>query len=148
MRKRTRARESALQVLYQMDITGQDVQEALENYWTAREDEDKVKEFSRLLTKGTAENMEMIDSLISRYAENWEIKRMAVIDRNVMRLAVYELLYLEDIPPKVSINEAIELAKKFGDSESGKFVNGIIDKINKCEEPCRKKAEPRPLPLP
>ena len=102
MRKRTRARESALQVLYQMDITGQDVQEVLENYWTARQDEDKIEEFSRLLTKGTAENMEMIDSLISRYAENWEIKRMAVIDRNVIRLAVYELLYLEDIPPKAT----------------------------------------------
>jgi transcription antitermination factor NusB len=75
----------------------------------------------------------MIDKVISDYATNWELKRMAVTDRNILRFATYELLFMKDIPPKVSINEAIDIAKKYGDRDSGKFVNGILDKINKTE---------------
>ncbi len=74
-----------------------------------------------------------IDEEISKYAANWELKRMAVVDRNVLRLATYEIIFCEDIPPKVSINEAIDIAKKFGGDDSGKFVNGVLDKINKTE---------------
>ena len=77
--------------------------------------------------------IQAIDQKITHYATNWQMNRMAIIDRNVLRLGVYELLYTEDIPPKVSINEAVELAKKFGDIESSKFVNGILDKIHKTE---------------
>ena len=75
--------------------------------------------------------LQNIDKLISKYADNWRIERMAVIDRNIIRMATFELLYGSDIPPKVAINEAVELAKKFGDDESGRFVNGVLDKINK-----------------
>ena len=80
-----------------------------------------------------SENKKEIDSMIAKYATNWQIDRMAVIDRNVLRFAAYELLYNKDIPPKVSINEAIDIAKKFGGPDSGKFVNGVLDKINKTE---------------
>jgi len=132
MRKRTLARECALQVLYQLDITNDRPENALENFWSNRKDEEidaTLKEFSSELVKGVAENLEEIDKKIVKYATNWQLKRMAVVDRNIMRLGCFELLYREDIPPKVSINEAVELAKKFSGIESGKFVNAILDKV-------------------
>ena len=85
------------------------------------------------MISGVEAHLEAIDAKISQYATNWQLKRMAVIDRNILRLGTYELLYADDIPPKVTINEAVELAKKYGDLESGKFVNGILDKIHKTE---------------
>ncbi len=133
MRKRTKARECALQVLYQIDITKDSADNLLSAFWEDKEVEAEVRDFATLLVKGTVENMQRIDDAITKYASNWKLKRMAVIDRNVLRLAIYELLYCEDIPPKVSINEAVDLAKKYGDIESGKFVNGILDRINKEE---------------
>ena len=89
-----------------------------------------------MLIGGVLKNLSDLDSLIKKYVKNWEIDRMAVIDRNILRMAVYEMLYQDDIPPNVSINEAIELAKKYGDIDSGKFVNGVLDKIKKTE--CKK----------
>jgi len=86
------------------------------------------------LLEGVRKNLAQLDGLIKKYVKNWEIDRMAVIDRNVLRLACFELTFLEDIPPKVSINEAIELAKRFGDLDSPRFVNGILDKIYKAEQ--------------
>jgi len=140
MRKRTLARENALKILYQAEITRRDINTASQYYWTEHEDLDlTVKEFSDRLTKGTQEKIEFIDSKISQYATNWQIKRMAVIDRNILRLGVFELLFAPDIPPKVSINEAVDLAKKYGDLESSKFVNGILDKIHKSEIDVEKK---------
>ena len=134
MRKRTLARENALKILYQAEMTRRDIITASEYYWAEHEDLDQtVKEFSDRLTKGTQERIEAIDSKITQYATNWQIKRMAVIDRNILRLGVFELLFAPDIPPKVSINEAVDLAKKYGDLESSKFVNGILDKIHKSE---------------
>lgn len=138
MRKRTKARELALQVLYQVDIRKDDVDVLLEDLWQ-REQRDKrnindsVKEFTTTLVRGTLQNLQKLDAAISSYAENWELNRMAVIDRNIIRMASFELFYLEDIPPKVSINEAVDLAKKYGDVDSGKFVNGILDRVNKEE---------------
>lgn len=131
MRKRTLARTYALQVLYQADITGDNYAECLENFWQGLEDivEPTVKEFTLELVKGVRDNLETIDKRISEYAANWQIERMAFIDRNVLRLSCYELVFRNDIPPKVSINEAVELAKKFSGIEAGKFVNGILDKI-------------------
>lgn len=131
MRKRTQARIFALQVLYQVDITGDDPNIALDNFWQSMEDsvEEQVREFTGELVRGTIDNLEAIDKQISDYAANWHIKRMAVIDRNVLRLSCYELLFRSDIPPKVSINEAVDLAKKYSGPEAGKFVNGILDKI-------------------
>jgi N utilization substance protein B len=91
--------------------------------------EASIKEFAISLARGTLEHIKTIDAAISSHAQNWHLERMAVIDRNIMRMACYELLYVNDIPAKVSINEAVDLAKKYGDTESGKFVNGILDKI-------------------
>ncbi|MFT5170203.1 MAG: transcription antitermination factor NusB, partial [Candidatus Omnitrophota bacterium] len=78
-------------------------------------------------------NKKEIDDIIRKYAANWQLERMAVIDRNILRLGTFEIMFADEIPPKVTINEAVELAKKYGDSESGKFVNGILDKIHKEE---------------
>jgi transcription antitermination factor NusB len=131
MRKRTRAREFALQVLYQIDITQDDCDASLENFWQVQEDhvEDEIKEFTAMLVKGVAENLQPIDNKISGYATNWQLKRMAVVDRNIMRMAGFELIFRDDIPPKVAINEAVELAKKYSGIEAARFVNGILDKI-------------------
>lgn len=133
MRKRTRARELALRFLYQIDITKDDTAAALAQFCREQRAERDVKEFTTRLIQGTLANLLQIDSTISKYAENWQLKRMAVIDRNILRVATCELLFLADIPPKVSINEAVELAKRYGDIESSKFVNGILDKIHKTE---------------
>jgi N utilization substance protein B len=131
MRKRSRSRECALQVLYQLDITNDDPSESIKNYWAENGESDEVKTFAESLVTGTLDKKTEIDKLINKYAENWSLLRMAVVDRNIMRMSIYELLYSPDIPPKVCINEAVELAKKFGDAESGKFVNGILDRIHK-----------------
>ncbi|MFA4889738.1 MAG: transcription antitermination factor NusB [Candidatus Omnitrophota bacterium] len=132
MRKRTQSREFALQVLYQIDITKDDYQQALDNFWQNNVLEvitDDIKDFTAELVKGTSENMEAMDAKISQYATNWQLERMAYVDRNILRLGCYELVFRSDIPPKVAINEAVDLAKKFSGSEAGKFVNAILDKI-------------------
>ena len=133
MRKRTRARELALMALYQTEITRLPIDESLKIFWEEHEAEEEVKRFTSSLAVGTVEHLERIDEVISQHADNWELSRMAVVDRNILRLATYELLYVKEIPPKVSLNEAVDLAKKFGDLESGRFVNGVLDRISKVE---------------
>lgn len=132
MRKRTRAREFALQILYQMDITGDNCSASLDNFWQHQSEEkidNDLKEFATGLVSGVKENLDKIDAKISQYAANWQLKRMAVVDRNILRMSCFELMFREDIPPKVSINEAVELAKKYSGLEAGKFVNAILDKV-------------------
>jgi len=131
MRKRTYARELALQMLYQIDITEDKPDKVLNNFWQGQEapPAQQVRDFSAEIVKGVIHNLAAIDSRISEYATNWQLKRMAVVDRNILRLSCYELLFREDIPPKVSINEAVELAKKYSGQEAGKFVNGVLDRI-------------------
>ncbi len=132
MRKRTISREFALQILYQVDITRDAPESALENFWSVRSQEEietELKEFTSKLVKGVASNIDEIDKKISEYAANWQLKRMAVVDRNIMRMGCFEILYCDDIPSKVSINEAVDLAKKFSGVEAGKFVNAILDKV-------------------
>jgi len=132
MRKRTKAREFALKILYSVDIRKDEAEECSRLFWENEKDaEQEVKEFCNFLVDGVVKNMERINSVISKSATNWQIQRMATIDRNILRLATFELLFVDEIPPKVSINEAIEIAKKYGDKDSGKFVNGVLDKINK-----------------
>ena len=132
MRNRTQARECALKILYAIDIRKDSPEECIKIFWENYPVvKNEITEFSDFLVKGVIKNITLIDSLISKYATNWQIQRMATIDRNVLRLASFELLFAADIPPKVSINEAIEMAKRYGDKDSGKFVNGILDKINK-----------------
>ena len=131
MRKRTEAREYALQLLYKYDITAEPVTE-LNLFWVEdKEIAPPVNDFALQLVSGAIKHQEQIDKKISGFAANWELKRMAAVDRNVLRLGAFELLYLEDIPAKVSINEAVDLAKKYSGEEAGKFVNGILDSIKK-----------------
>jgi transcription antitermination factor NusB len=131
MRKRTQARQLALQILYQIDITHDEPSVSLDNFWRAQTQEidPTVRQFTSELVEGIQEHHQIIDRKIAEYAQNWELKRMAVVDRNILRQACFEILYRPDIPPKVAINEAIELAKRFSGIEAGKFVNGILDKI-------------------
>lgn len=135
MRKRTQGREYALQILYQHEMNPDTIEEQLAGFWAANEElSEEIRQFTKALVLGTVAHQKEIDEVISRYAENWQLNRMAVLDRNILRFATYELLYLGDIPPKVTINEAVNIAKKFSQEESGKFVNGVLDKINHTEK--------------
>ncbi|MFA5007602.1 MAG: transcription antitermination factor NusB [Candidatus Omnitrophota bacterium] len=133
MRLRSKAREIALHILYQIEIANTDYQSAYQNYLKNYPQKQEVIDFALTLIEGVSKNIQNLDSLIKKYVKNWEIDRMAVIDRNILRLACFEIINLPEIPPKVSINEAIELAKRFGDIDSPRFVNGILDKIYKME---------------
>ena len=135
MRKRTLSREIALKVLYADEMTKEGLDETLRKYWENNgEEEEGVKEFAEFLVSGVASRKDELDGIISKYAANWEIGRMATVDRNILRIATFELLHAGQVPPKVAINEAIEMAKKYGDKDSGKFVNGILDKVSKSDE--------------
>jgi len=135
MRNRTKARECALKILYAADITKDAPGDCSNIFWQTHEAVKKeVRDFTAFLTEGVEKNSKYIDSVITKYAKNWQLKRMATIDRNILRISTFELLFAEEVPPKVSINEAIEMAKKYGDKDSGKFVNGVLDKINKTEQ--------------
>ena len=132
MRKRSRSREYALQILYQLDITHDDCQKAIARFWDSTEIEEvslEIKSFTTELVQGVVEHAAEIDEKLRRYATNWQLERMAVVDRNILRLSACELMYRVDIPPKVAINEAVDLAKRYSGIEAGKFVNAILDKI-------------------
>lgn len=134
MRKRTQGREIALKILYQIDAIHDDAARVFDNFFSCNHEfEEGIREFAQQLVMGTRCNVEAIDAKIAKFATNWELKRMAIIDRNILRLGCFELMNCADIPAKVSINEAIELAKKFGGIDSGKFINGVLDKINKMD---------------
>ncbi|MDD4909868.1 MAG: transcription antitermination factor NusB [Candidatus Omnitrophica bacterium] len=137
MRKRTLARECALKILYQVDITGSGFEKAKEEFCSVFNEEwdnEEVKDYSTMLVEGVIENTARIDKEISAHATNWQLKRMAVVDRNILRLGCFELLFRDDIPPKVAINEAVDLAKRYSSNEAGKFVNGVLDKIKSDKE--------------
>jgi N utilization substance protein B len=154
MGKRREARERAVQFLFQHDLNPPDnLDEALGQFWESQRaaaiaddkgvahwgqqvelppptaDELEVRRFAEPLIRGTLAHRDEADALISRLAKNWDLHRMASVDRNILRLAVYEMLHRDDIPPVVSINEAVDVAKKFSTQDSGKFVNGILDKV-------------------
>jgi N utilization substance protein B len=130
MSVRRRAREIALQVLYQLDIRPGEPMEALDVYFENFRPSEKAREFCQRLIEGVYQNREEIDRLIEENAENWTLKRMTVVDRNILRVATFELTHCSDIPFKASLNEAIELAKKYGADDSGAFINGILDRIH------------------
>lgn len=135
MKKRTRSRELALQFLYQLDLRGDDLLPEAKDYIRAEERDAETAKFALRLVQGTFDHWEELDLTIQGVAQNWNISRMAVVDRNVLRLATYELLHCQDIPPKVAINEAIELGKRYSTQNSGAFINGILDKImNRAKE--------------
>jgi N utilization substance protein B len=129
MGTRRQARELAMQALFYMDMQNQVSLQMLEHFCELFRPSKKTDPFFLKLVSGVLENRAEIDALIERFSKNWKIDRMSCVDRNVMRIAVYELLYCQDIPPKVSINEAVDVGKKFGTEESGGFINGIMDSI-------------------
>ena len=132
MGKRRKAREVALQLLYQLDVqSASNPEPHLPEFWARHPVDPDVREFALVLIRGTKLHEPKIDEMISQYAQNWELDRMAVVDRNILRQGVFELLWMEDVPPKVAINEALEVAKKFSTHESSRFINGILDRIHK-----------------
>jgi N utilization substance protein B len=132
MGKRRKAREVSLQLLYQLDVQSENNPEPhLPEFWTRHPVDREVRAFAEILIRGAKLHEPKIDEIISQYAQNWELDRMAVVDRNILRLGIFELLWMEAIPPKVAINEALEVAKKFSTHESSRFINGILDRIHK-----------------
>ncbi len=129
MSHRRKAREVALKVLYSLDVINQDVERTIGLFWANFDAPDDAKAFSSLLIEGTWQKRDYLDELISRHSENWSLSRMARVDRNILRMAVYELLFCDDIPPKVTLNEAIDLGKIYGSENSGSFINGILDAL-------------------
>jgi N utilization substance protein B len=119
----------AVKVLYQADMSGVSFTEAFQLFCEHFGGSEESKVFAKELLDGIHAHLDQINSLISRFSEHWRLDRMSMVDRNVLRLAIYELLCRPDIPSKVSINEAVELGKKFGTEESGAFINGILDRI-------------------
>ncbi len=154
MGQRREARERAVQFLFQYDLNpSEDLEVALAHFWNSQRtvvlaedkagakwnekselppptaEETALRVFAEPLIRGTLENRPAIDEHIKTHAQNWDLHRMAVVDRNILRLAIYEMLFRHDIPPIVSINEAVDVAKKYSTDDSGKFVNGILDKV-------------------
>jgi N utilization substance protein B len=144
MGKRRKAREAAIQFHFWRDLQHGEAPERIDEFWEFCPVKPNVREFAQPLIEGMIAHLAEIDDSIKKYSENYNLNRISAVDRNVLRLAIYEMLYRDDIPPVVSINEAIELAKTFGGAESGKFVNGILDRIRKdldrpAREPVAKK---------
>lgn len=126
--ERHRARRIALQLLYQREVTGESVSRILDENSYSTED-GEPDDYSRALVLGVEERLESIDGVLSDVSEHWTVGRMPLVDRNILRIATFELLHTEDVPPSVAINEAVELAKVYGGDDSSKFVNGVLGKI-------------------
>jgi len=134
---RRKSRELALQFLFQLDVN-KGAPEGREPFWRLHPASPDIRSFAERLVNGVLENQAEIDRMIQKHALHWTLGRMSIIDRNILRCAVYELLSLSDVPVNVTINEAIEIAKRFSDEESGKFINGVLDHIVKEETLVRK----------
>ena len=139
MSLRHKGRELAVQILYQWDIH-QDTSGWLEDFWEQNKIHPEAREFADELVQGVIAHAKELDEMLGRYAEHWTVHRMAITDRTVLRVAVYELLYRPDIPARVTLNEAIDTVRLFGDEQSGSFVNGILDRILKEESRLQGKA--------
>jgi N utilization substance protein B len=131
MGQRRIARESALQILYQLEFDSAAAAEAVDSFWKKKRGTAETREYSRWLVEGIAAHRGEIDAAIQSISEHWRIPRMALVDRNILRLAAFELLHGESIAPAIVINEAIEIAKKFSGPEAATFVNGILDALRK-----------------
>jgi len=134
MGKRRKSRELAMQALFYMDMSEDDSEERLALFLKSRDPSRKALPFFLEIVKGVTDARPEIDAIIEQFASNWKISRMSGVDRNILRISVYEILCREDIPVKVSINEAIDIGKKFGTEESGAFINGILDSIHLAAE--------------
>ncbi|HET6372485.1 MAG TPA: transcription antitermination factor NusB [Candidatus Polarisedimenticolia bacterium] len=127
--ERRRAREYALQLLFQLDLSPEETEHAVTSFWNGKKAAEAVSTFADRLVSGTMGHRAAIDDVLAQSALNWRISRMAVVDRNILRMAIYEFFFEPDTPRVVVIDEAIEIAKKFGNDESGPFINGILDAI-------------------
>lgn len=132
------SRELALKVLFQIDLVNTNMEEALKYNFESNELSEEVKEFTTTLVRGVISNLAEIDKEIISYTNNWSLERITNIDRNILRIAIYEILYIDNIPKSVSINEAVELAKKYSTKSSFSFVNGVLGKINKIDKILKK----------
>ena len=131
MASRRLAREHALQILFQLDMTGDDLDSGLGLHWRGREADEATRAFAERVVRGAVGDAVRIDGLITEASDNWRLERMAAVDRNVLRVGISERLHEPETPPPVVIDEAIEIAKRFGGEESGQFVNGVLDAVLK-----------------
>ncbi|MBX6312074.1 MAG: transcription antitermination factor NusB [Isosphaeraceae bacterium] len=145
MTRRTRGREIALQILYLLEQNPSVDPAEIERFIRRRLHDERLQQFARSLVAGVRAHQPRLDALISKVAENWRIDRMAAIDRNILRIGAYEMLYCPEVPTRVAINEALELAKRYSTAQSSRFVNGILDRLHAAEAEARKaEAEPEP----
>lgn len=129
MGARRKGREAALQMLYGMDVTGRSAEDAIRAYWTHLGTSTEGEDFANVLVRGVETSREAIDDKIREVSHHWRLERMTQVDRNILRMATFELMKLPDVPRRVTLNEAIELAKRFGTEGSAGFVNGVLDRI-------------------
>lgn len=150
MGKRREGREAAVQFLYQLDLNARELSATALDFWQLRSapganlPADKLQNFTAALVQGVGEHLAEIDERISRYAANYELGRLAAVDRNILRVAIFEMLFSPEVPPVVAINEAIEIAKRFGSEESSKFVNGVLDRVKADLSRSPRVATPKP----
>ena len=150
MGKRREGREAAVQFLYQFDVNPRPLDELFTAFWKLRtgpgnaETSARTRAFTEDLVKGVTTHIAEIDTYISKFTANYDLHRIAVVDRNILRVGIYEMLHCTDVPPVVCINEAIDIAKRFGSDESGRFVNGILDRVRAdLPRPARTATAPR-----
>lgn len=140
---RRETREWIIQFLFQLDFNPEPVDIALRDFWQEKDPSESEKTYAEEIIKGVHQRKDELDDRLSQYAKRWDSERMVAVDRTVMRIALFEMLYREDIPPVVSINEAVHFAKDFSSFQSGRFVNGVLDRIRKdLDRPARTTYKP------
>jgi N utilization substance protein B len=127
MGRRRKAREETLRILFRLEFENKQIEKTLDQYWESKKTSEEIKEYSTWLVNGIISDQAKIDNIIQKVSEHWRISRMALVDRNILRMGVFELLYEENIAPAIIINEAIEIAKKYSGDVAATFVNGILD---------------------
>jgi len=135
MGHRRKSREYALQGLYIYESGNSSLDDIIKFEWVDNEIPVEIRDFSLTLIKGTVDNIDLIDNLVKKYSKNWSFERISTVDKSILRISIYELLFLKDIPSVVTINESIELGKIYGGETSGQYINGILDAINRLEKP-------------
>ena len=140
---RRATREWIVQFLFQLDFNPEPIDIALKDFWEEKEPNEREKTYAEEIIKGVVQRKDELDDRLSQYAKRWDSERMGAVDRTVMRVALFEMLYREDVPPVVSINEAVHFAKDFSSFQSGRFVNGVLDRIRKeLDRPARTTYKP------
>jgi len=137
MGKRRKSREGTLQVLFQLEFDDSDPDDVLDQFWKGKKVSHEIKDYSVYLVKGVTSHQNTIDRIIQSASEHWRLSRMAVVDRNILRMAVFELFYEEELAPAIVINEAIEIAKKFSSEQAAQFINGILDALRRRSDAVR-----------